>query len=102
MNIFRNPDAKWREEDRFKEQAYRVLDKGEDVSGMGTSIILYSGRMHSLNLLGTEIWKLCDGRTAEDIISELKEKCEVDEEVLRSDVSAFLKHLKEEGLVNER
>lgn len=102
MKIFRNPDAMWREEDKFKEQAYSGLGKGEDVSEIGTSIILYSGKMHSFNLLGTEIWKLCDGRTVEDIVSELREKFDVKEEILRNDVSAFLKHLKEEGLIHEK
>ncbi|MDA8241091.1 MAG: GeoRSP system PqqD family peptide chaperone [Nitrospiraceae bacterium] len=102
MKIFRNPDAKWREEDKFREKAYEGLGKGQDVSGIGTSIILHSGKMHSFNLLGTEIWKLCDGRTVEEIVSELKEKFEVDEETLRSDVDAFLEHLKEEGLVHEK
>ncbi len=101
MKIFRNTDAMWREEDKFKEQAYKGLDMGEDVSDVGTSIILYSGKMHSFNLLGTEIWKLCDGRTVEDIVSELREKFDVEEEILRNDVGAFLENLKKEGLIYE-
>lgn len=102
MKIYRNPDAMWREEDKFKEQAYSALETGEDVSDIGTSIILHSGKMHSFNVLGTEIWKLCDGRTLEDIVSELRKIFEVDEEVLRKDVSEFLEHLKEEGLIHEK
>ncbi len=102
MKIYRNPGAKWREEDRYKEEAYAGLGKGEDVADVGTSIILCSGKMHSFNLLGTEIWKLCDGRTVDDIVSELKLQFDVEEEVLRNDVVAFLEHLKEEGLVDER
>jgi len=101
MKIFRNPEAMWREEDKYKEQAYEGLDKGEDVSDVGTSIILYSGKMHSFNLLGTEIWKLCDGRTVEDIVSELGERFDVEEEILRKDVDSFLRNLREEGLVRE-
>lgn len=101
MRIFRNPEAMWREEDKYKEQAYEGLDKGEDVSDVGTSIILYSGKMHSFNLLGTEIWKLCDGRTVEDIVSELGERFDVEEEILRKDVDSFLRNLREEGLVRE-
>ncbi len=102
MKIFRNPDVMWREEDRFREQAYSGLDKGEDVSDTGTSIVLYSGKMFSFNLLGTEIWKLCDGKSVEDIVSELRESFEVEDEALRKDVSAFLESLKKEGLIYEK
>jgi GeoRSP system PqqD family protein len=101
MKVFRNKDAMWREEDRFKDEAYKGLDTGEDVSEIGTSIVLHSGKMHSFNILGTEIWKLCDGRTVEDIVSALREKFDVEEEILREDVNAFLKNLKEEGLIYE-
>jgi len=101
MKIFRNPDAQWREEDEYREKAYKGLESGEDVTEIGTSIVLYSGKMHSLNVLGTEIWKLCDGKTFDDIVSELKESFDVEEDVLREDVSEFLKSMKEEGLIHE-
>ena len=101
MKIFRNPDVMWREEDEFREQAYKGLDTGEDVAEIGTSILLHSGKMHSLNILGTEIWKLCDGKTLEEIMSSLREVFDVDEEVLREDVSEFLRNMKGEGLVHE-
>jgi len=101
MKIFRNPDAQWREEDEYREKAYKGLESGEDVTEIGTSIVLYSGKMHSLNVLGTEIWKLCDGKTFDDIVSELKESFDVEEGVLREDVSEFLKSMKEEGLIHE-
>lgn len=92
----------WREEDKFREQAYSGLGKGEDVSDVGTSVVLYSGKMFSFNLLGTEIWRLCDGKTVEDIISELRESFEVEKGVLRKDVIAFLENLKKEGLIYEK
>ena len=101
MKVFRNPDAQWREEDQYKEQAYKGLDTGEDVAEIGTSIILLSGKMHSLNLLGTEIWKLCDGRTLQDIVIELQKTFDVEEEVLREDVTEFLTQMKAEGLIHE-
>jgi GeoRSP system PqqD family protein len=101
VKIFRNPNAQWREEDLYKEEAYKGLDEGKDVADVGTSIILHSGKMHSLNLLGTEIWKLCDGRTVDDIVSELQNVFDVEPDVLREDVSEFLKSMKEEGLINE-
>ena len=101
MKIFRNPDAQWREEDLYKEQAYKGLDEGEDVADIGTSIILHFGKMLSLNVLGTEIWKLCDGRTVDDIVSELQKTFDVEEDVLKEDVHEFLMQMKEEGLINE-
>ena len=101
VKIFRNPDAQWREEDAYREQAYKGLDEGEDVAEIGTSIILYSGKMHSINVLGSEVWKLCDGRTVDDIVAELLKSFDVEESVLREDVNEFLKHMKEEGLINE-
>jgi len=102
MKLFRNPDAQWREEDEFKDKAYKGLETGEDVAEMGTAIILHAGKMHSLNLLGTEIWKLCDGKTVDDIVSELQEGFDVDEDVLREDVNEFLQNMKEEGLIHEK
>ena len=101
MKLFRNPDAQWREEDLYKEEAYKGLDAGDDVAEIGTSIILYSGKMHSLNVLGTEIWKLCDGKKVDEIVSELQKSFDVDETVLKDDVNEFLVTMKEEGLINE-
>ncbi len=101
MKIFKNPDVMWREEDEFREQAYKGLDTGEDVAEIGTSILLHSGKMHSLNILGTEIWKLCDGKTLQEIVSSLREIFDVEEEVLMKDASEFLRNMKEEGLVYE-
>ena len=102
MKLYRNPDAQWREEDDSREQAVQGLETGDDVAEIGTSIILYSGKMHSLNILGTEIWKLCDGKTVKEIIAELMEGFDVEEDVLREDVNEFLKRMKEEGLINEK
>lgn len=101
MKIFRNPDVMWREEDEFMEQAYKGLDTGEDVAEIGTSILLHSGKMHSLNILGTEIWKLCDGKTLQEIVSSLREIFDVEEEVLMKDAGEFLQNMKDEGLVHE-
>jgi GeoRSP system PqqD family protein len=101
MRIFRNPDAMWREEDLAKEKVIKGLGTGEDVTDIGTSIILLHGKMHALNILGTEIWKLCDGRTFDEIVSVLKENFEVELEVLKKDGISFLAELKKEGLVYE-
>ena len=98
---FRSPEAMWREEDLSKDEAIKGLEKGEDVSEVGTSIILAHGKMHAINILGTEIWKLCDGRTKEEIVSELKKGFDVELHVLEADVNSFLKDLKELELVYE-
>ncbi len=100
--FYRNPDALWREEDRPREQAIKGLENGEDVSDLGTSIILSHGTMHSLNILGAEVWKLCDGRTLDELVAELQAVFEVEPAVLKNDVDAFLKNLKELGLVYEK
>lgn len=99
---YRNPDAMWREEDRPREQAMSGLEKGENVADLGTSIILVQGRMHSLNLLGTEIWKLCDGRTLDELAAALEEIFDVAPDVLRKDIVSFLTELKGLGLINEK
>jgi pyrroloquinoline quinone biosynthesis protein D len=97
--IRRNPDVMWREEDEVLAEAREALDRGEDVAEMGTSVLFSGGTMLSLNLLGTEIWKRCDGRSLNDIVVELLQEIEVEEEVLREDVRAFLDELAEKGFI---
>ena len=89
----------WREEDEYKEQALEGLEKGDDVEDVGTSVLYSGGQMLSLNLLGTEIWKLCDGRTMDEIVSSLVESFEVEPEVLKNDVAAFVDELKEKKFI---
>lgn len=102
MKVFRNPDAVWREEDAQKEKVLKGLEAGEDISDSGTSIVLLHGKMHALNLLGTEVWKLCDGRTPDEIVSELRELFDVDAETLAEDVRSFIVSLKELGIIYEK
>lgn len=102
MKIFRNPEIPWREENLSKERALAGLETGADVSGVGTSIILAGGNMHSLNILGTEVWKLCDGRTFEELVASLQDAFDVEPSVLRRDVLAFIRELKGLGLIHER
>ena len=89
----------WREEDEYKERALEGLEKGDDVEDVGTSVLYSGGQMLSLNLLGTEIWKLCDGMTIDEIVSTLVESFEVDPEVLKNDVAAFVDELKEKKFI---
>ena len=99
MKIHRNPDVMWREEDEYKAQALEGLEKGDDVEGVGTSVLYSGGTMLSLNILGTEVWKLCDGKSMDEIVSELVEQFEVAPEVLREDVTVFLNELKEKDFI---
>jgi pyrroloquinoline quinone biosynthesis protein D len=102
MKIFRNADAQWREEELSREHVEKALAAGEDASAVGTSLILFHGNMHALNILGTEIWKLCDGRTREELVHALEEVFDADPETLRRDVEAFLSELKGLGLIYEQ
>jgi pyrroloquinoline quinone biosynthesis protein D len=99
MKIFRNPEILWREEDDSKAEAYHGLEQGEDVSEMGTSVLFSDGIMLSLNVLGTEIWKRCDGRDVESIVSDLTLQFDVEPDVLRKDALIFLDELAEKGFI---
>ncbi len=101
LKIFRNPDVMWREEDEYREQAYERLDKGEDVGEIGTSVLYSGSEMLSLNLLGTEIWRRCDGRTIDEIASELVEVFDVEVDVLIEDAKGFISELKGKGYIYE-
>jgi len=93
QKIFRNPEVLWREEDEPKAQALEGLARGEDTGDVGTSVLFADGVMVSLNVLGTEIWKRCDGRSIDEIVAELTVQFEVEDAVLREDARAFLEEL---------
>lgn len=97
--VYRNPDVLWREEDEPKAQALEGLSRGEDVGDVGTSVLFSDGIMLSLNVLGSEIWKLCDGRTLDEIVAELAGRFDVETPVLREDAKAFLADLAEKGFI---
>ena len=97
--IFRNPDVMWREEADALADVKAGLDRGDDVEEIGTAVLFFGGKMLSVNFLGAEIWKLCDGRSMEDILSELLEQFEVEENELRSDVQGFIEDLTQKGFI---
>lgn len=99
MRIIRNPEVLWREEDEPKAEAYEGLAQGENVSEVGTSVLFADGIMLSLNVLGTEIWKRCDGRGMEDIVAELITVFDVEPDVLRQDATSFLDELEQKGFI---
>lgn len=98
--IFRNPDVMWREEDESREQANEALEKGENAEDIGTSLLFSDGMMVTLNVLGTEIWKMCDGRDVEEIVAELLTQFDVEADVLENDVAGFLEELAGKGFIH--
>ena len=94
----RNPEIVWRREKRREEQVLQQLAAGEDVEDRGTVILLISGMMHQLNLLGGMIWELCDGsRDQDQIVDSLLEEFEVPRSVLAADVDEFVVDLLQRG-----
>ena len=97
--VFRNPDVMWREEDDSRAEVLEGLEKGSDVEEIGTSLLFADGLMVTLNLLGTEIWKLCDGRSIDEIVATLLDGFEVEPTVLKQDVQTFLQDLEQKGFI---
>jgi GeoRSP system PqqD family protein len=100
QRIQRNPDILWREEDEALEEATALLESGGEAAEIGTAILFSDGTMVTLNLLGTEIWKRCDGLTEDEIVAQLLEEFEVEADILRHDVSAFLNELAEKRYIS--
>ena len=97
--VFRNPEVLWRVEEEAFDVAGATLAKGEDAAEIGTAVLFADGTMVSLNILGTEVWKLCDGREQSTITDELLEQFDVDRQTLSSDIDAFLVELAGKGFI---
>ena len=94
----RNPQIVWRNEKRREQQVLQGLVDGDDVEDRGTVILLISGMMHQLNLLGGMIWNLCDGsRDQEQIVDELLKEFDADRELISADVTEFVEDLLKRG-----
>ncbi len=102
MNILkRNPAIIWRHEARREQELLAAQEQGEDIADGGTVILIHQGTMHQLNLLGGEIWQLCDGeRSLEQIVDALVATYEVDRDELEQDVREFVADLSERGWLN--
>jgi len=98
--IVRNPEVLWREEDDAAAEAAQLLEQGKDAAEIGTAILFADGTMVTLNLLGTEIWKRCEGLTEDEIVAGLLAEFDVEPDILRSDVSAFLHELAEKRYIS--
>lgn len=98
QKLLRNPDIVWRIEKKRQQAVLDRLDAGEEIEDEGTVILLISGMMHQLNLLGGMIWNLCDGsRSLDDIVTELNKEFDIDVETLQADVLEFVNDLIERG-----
>ena len=107
--LHRNPDVKWRVESHREAHVREVLEdplrEDEDAEALevGPVTILAGGVMHQLNLLGGEIWKLCDGTLGRDgLVAHLLELFEVDESTLKEDAETFVDEMIEKGLIDEK
>lgn len=99
-NIGRSADVIWREEEEAREEVISALGRGEDASGEGTVLLIVSGMMHQLNILGGEVWKLLDGSVDEAaVVDSLMQVFEVDRPMLEADVHAFLEDLAARGWI---
>lgn len=96
----RRPGLPWREEREAAREALAALEAGRDAGGEGTLLVVERGRITELNLLGGEIWKLCDGtRDVGAIVAVLLPRFEVEQEELTRDVVEFLGDLAARGWV---
>jgi len=96
----RRPGLPWREEQDAARDALAALEAGNDAGGEGTLLVVERGRITELNLLGGEIWKLCDGtRDVGAIVEELLPRFDVEREELARDAMEFLADLIARGWV---
>ena len=94
----RNPDIVWRVEKRRQAEVLAALETGEDVDDSGTVILLLSGMMHQLNLVGGLVWQQCDGeRTVDDIAISLAKEFDAEQSEITADVKEFVADLAERG-----
>ena len=101
MRLERNPNIVWRHEARREAELLAAQERGEEIGDKGTVILIDSGTMHQLNLLGGEIWQLCDGQyTLEQIVEQLASDYAVDRSVVEQDVRDFVADLQQRGWLN--
>jgi GeoRSP system PqqD family protein len=94
----RRPGIAWRDEEEAAREVLDALAEGRDAGDDGTLILVDSGQVFELNLLGAEIWKLCDGRrTVGDVVDDILRRYEVERDELWRDVLAFLDDMTERG-----
>lgn len=98
LKLQRNPDIVWRIERRREQETLEALARGEDVAERGTVILIISGMMHQLNLVGGRIWSLCDGsRDQGQLVEALLAEFDGDHGEISADVGEFVDDLLKRG-----
>jgi GeoRSP system PqqD family protein len=89
--VFRNPDVLWRRESD--------TDDGATQEEAVAAILFSGGSMLSLNEFGIELWELCDGKSVDEMVASLLPDFDVEEDLLRTDILAFLDSLSQKGFI---
>lgn len=99
----KNPDIVWRVEKQREAEVAKALEAGSDPGEQGTVLLIVSGTMHQLNMVGGTIWQLVDGsRSKEQIVDQLAAEYDVERSELEEDVISFVEDLVQRGwLINE-
>ena len=99
----RNQEIVWRVEKQREAEVAKALEAGSDPGEQGTVLLIVSGTMHQLNMVGGTIWQLADGsRSKDQITDDLADDYDVDRSELEEDVSNFVDDLVQRGwLINE-
>jgi len=101
LKLQRNPEIVWRVEKRREHEILEALSRGEDVAERGTVILIISGMMHQLNLVGGRIWSLCDGsRNEAEVVDALATEFDADRDEIAADVAEFVAGLVQRGWLN--
>ena len=94
----RNQEIVWRVEKQREAEVAKALEAGSDPGEQGTVLLIVSGTMHQLNMVGGTIWQLADGsRSMDQITDDLADDYDVDRSELEEDVSNFVDDLVQRG-----
>lgn len=96
--IHRNPEIVWRVEKQREAAVAEALEAGSDPGDQGTVLLIVSGTMHQLNMVGGTIWQLADGsRSLDQLVDAIADDYDVERSELEEDVSAFVADLVQRG-----
>lgn len=74
--------------------AWRIVD------GEAVMVLPATGKVHTLNAVGTRFWELIDGgRTLDEVAAQLAEEFDAPSERIATDCRAFAVELRERGLL---
>ena len=101
--LIRNPEIVWRVERQREAEVAKALEAGSDPGDQGTVLLIVTGTMHQLNMIGGTIWQLADGtQSVDQLIDHLAADYDVERKELEEDVCAFVDDLVQRGwLTNE-